>query len=82
MRNKKITIKFSRKAADYLTGDLVFKFLANTTMKAKVNNKNGEFMIILDADSVKKDEWFAQLKVFAEKMADGFDNLKKEKIKN
>lgn len=82
MRNKKITIKFSQKAGDYLTGDLVFKFLANTTMKAKVNNKNGGFMITLDSASVKKDEWFDQLKVFAEKMADGFDNLKKEKIKN
>ncbi|CAJ2235999.1 transcription-repair coupling factor [Companilactobacillus paralimentarius] len=82
MRNKKITIKFSQKASDYLTGDLVFKFLANTTMKAKVNNKNGGFMITLDSASVKKDEWFDQLKVFAEKMADGFDNLKKEKIKN
>ena len=82
MRNKKITIKFSPKAGDYLTGDLVFKFLANTTMKAKVNNKNGGFTITLDSASVKKDEWFDQLKVFAEKMADDFDNLKKEKIKN
>ncbi|AUI72568.1 transcription-repair coupling factor [Companilactobacillus alimentarius] len=82
MRNNKITIKFSQKAGDYLTGDLVFKFLSNTTMKAKVNNKNGEFMIILDADSVKKDDWFDQLKVFAQKMAKGFDKLKKEKIKN
>ncbi|KRK81940.1 transcription-repair coupling factor [Companilactobacillus bobalius DSM 19674] len=82
MRDKKITIKFSPKAGDYLTGDLVFKFLANTTMKAKVNNKNGGFTITLDSASVKKDEWFDQLKVFAEKMADDFDNLKKEKIKN
>ena len=82
MRNKKIAIKFSPKAGDYLTGDLVFKFLANTTMKAKVNNKNGGFTITLDSASVKKDEWFDQLKVFAEKMADDFDNLKKEKIKN
>ena len=81
MRNKKIVIKFSKKANDYLTGDLVFKFLGNTTMKAKVNDRNGEFMMTLDADSVGKD-WFEQLKVFAEKMAEGFDKLKKEKIKN
>lgn len=82
MRNGMIAIKFSKKASDYLTGDLVFKFLANTTMKAKVNDKNGEFTITLDSGSVKKDEWFAQLQTFAEKMAAGFDNLKKEKIKN
>ncbi len=82
MRNGMIAIKFSKKASDYLTGDLVFKFLANTTMKAKVNDKNGEFTITLDSGSVKKDEWFAQLQTFAKKMAAGFDNLKKEKIKN
>ncbi|GEO77982.1 transcription-repair coupling factor [Companilactobacillus mindensis DSM 14500] len=82
MRNGMIAIKFSKKASDYLTGDLVFKFLANTTMKAKVNDKNGEFTITLDSGSVKKDEWFEQLKTFADKMAEGFDNLKKEKIKN
>ncbi|WP_338231936.1 transcription-repair coupling factor [Companilactobacillus muriivasis] len=82
MRNGMIAIKFSKKASDYLTGDLVFKFLANTTMKAKVNDKNGEFTITLDSGSVKKDEWFEQLETFAKKMAAGFDNLKKEKIKN
>jgi len=82
MRNGIIAIKFAQKAADYLTGDLVFKFLANTTMKAKVNNKNGEFIINLDSGSVDKHEWFEQLKTFAEKMAEGFDKLKKEKIKN
>ena len=82
MRNGMIAIKFSKKANDYLTGDLVFKFLANTTMKAKVNDKNGEFTITLDTGSVKKNEWFDQLKTFADKMADQFDNLKKEKIKN
>jgi len=82
MRNGMIAIKFSKKAADYLTGDLVFKFLSNTTMKAKVNNKNGEFIITLDSGSVKKDEWFDQLQVFSQKMAEGFDKLKKEKIKN
>ncbi|MFC6175533.1 transcription-repair coupling factor [Companilactobacillus huachuanensis] len=82
MRNGMIAIKFSKKASDYLTGDLVFKFLANTTMKAKVNDKNGEFTITLDSGSVKKDDWFGQLQTFAEKMAAEFDNLKKEKIKN
>jgi len=82
MRNGMIAVKFSKKASDYLTGDLVFKFLGNTTMKAKVNDKNGEFTITLDSGSVKKDEWFDQLKTFAEKMAAEFDNLKKEKIKN
>ncbi|AYE37536.1 transcription-repair coupling factor [Companilactobacillus zhachilii] len=82
MRDGLIAIKFSKKASDYLTGDLVFKFLANTTMKAKVNDKKGEFTITLDSGSVKKDEWFAQLQTFAKKMAAGFDNLKKEKIKN
>lgn len=82
MRNSKIAIKFSKKASDYLTGDLVFKFLSNTTMKAKVSDKNGEFIITLDADSVDKNEWFTQLQTFAKKMAEGFDKLKKEKIKN
>ena len=82
MRDGMITIKFSQKASDYLTGDLVFKFLSNTVMKARVKDKNGEFMITLDSHSVKKDEWFEQLKTFAQKMAEGFDKLKKEKIKN
>lgn len=81
MRNGMIAIKFSPKANDYLTGDLVFKFLANTTMKAKVSDKNNEFTITLDTGSVKKDEWFSQLQTFAEKMAEIFDNLKKEKVK-
>jgi Transcription-repair coupling factor (superfamily II helicase) len=55
MRNGMIAIKFSEKANDYLTGDLVFKYLGNTTMKAKVSDKNGEFMITLDSGSVKKE---------------------------
>ena len=82
MRNGSITIKFDKKANDYLTGDLVFKFLSNTTMKAKVSDKNDEFKMTLDSKSVDKSEWFQQLETFAQKMAEGFDKLKKEKIKN
>lgn len=81
MRNGMINFKFSQKANDYLTGDLVFKFLSNTTMKAKVSDKNGGFTITLDSGSVDKDKWFDQLKNFAQKMAEDFDKLKKEKIK-
>ncbi len=82
MRDSFITIKFDKKANDYLTGDLVFKFLSNTTMKAKVSDKNDEFKMTLDSKSVDKSEWFQQLETFAQKMAEGFDKLKKEKIKN
>ena len=82
MRDGFITIKFDKKANDYLTGDLVFKFLSNTTMKAKVSDKNDEFKMTLDSQSVDKNEWFSQLETFAQKMAEGFDKLKKEKIKN
>ena len=82
MRDGFITIKFDKKANDYLTGDLVFKFLSNTTMKAKVSDKNDEFKMTLDSKSVDKSEWFQQLETFAQKMAEGFDKLKKEKIKN
>ncbi|WP_334329155.1 transcription-repair coupling factor [Companilactobacillus sp. HBUAS59699] len=82
MKSGMIVIKFSNKANDYLTGDLVFKFLGNTTMKATVHNNNDEFSISLDSGSVKKDEWFPQLQKFAVEMAKVFDKLKKEKIKN
>ncbi|AKP02486.1 transcription-repair coupling factor [Companilactobacillus farciminis] len=82
MRDSFITIKFDKKANDYLTGDLVFKFLSNTTMKAKVSDKNDEFKMTLDSKSADKSEWFQQLETFAQKMAEGFDKLKKEKIKN
>lgn len=81
MKDGKIAITFSKKATDYLTGDLVFKFLENTTMKATVKNNNGSFVITLDSASVGKDEWFAQLQIFAEKMAIKFEQLKKKKTK-
>ncbi|MFD1417359.1 transcription-repair coupling factor [Companilactobacillus keshanensis] len=79
MRNGMINIKFAKKANDYLTGDLVFKFLGNTTMKATVHNNNDEFKITLDSGSVKKGEWFKQFDTFAQKMAEEFDKLKKVK---
>lgn len=82
MKSGIIVIKFSDKANDYLTGDLVFKFLGNTTMKATVHNNNDEFSISLDSGSVDKNEWFSQLQKFAAEMAKEFDKLKKEKIKN
>ncbi|KRK79655.1 transcription-repair coupling factor [Companilactobacillus nodensis] len=82
MKSGMIVLKFSDKANDYLTGDLVFKFLGNTTMKATVHNKNDEFSISLDSGSVEKNEWFPQLQKFALEMAKEFDKLKKEKIKN
>ncbi|WP_125587959.1 transcription-repair coupling factor [Companilactobacillus jidongensis] len=82
MKSGMIVLKFSDKANDYLTGDLVFKFLGNTTMKATVHNNKDEFSISLDSGSVGKGEWFPQLQKFAIEMAKEFDKLKKEKIKN
>ncbi|KRK65007.1 transcription-repair coupling factor [Companilactobacillus tucceti DSM 20183] len=81
MRNGMINVKFSKKANDYLTGDLVFKFLGNTSMKATVHNNNDEFKITLDSGSVKKNEWFGQFETFAQKMEKEFDKLKKVKTK-
>ncbi|WP_300560697.1 transcription-repair coupling factor [Companilactobacillus sp.] len=82
MKNGMIAITFSKKATDYLTGDLVFKFLENTTMKAIVKNNNDSFVITLDSGSVTKDQWFSQLQIFAEKMAIKFNELKKKKAKD
>ncbi|WP_125761924.1 transcription-repair coupling factor [Companilactobacillus hulinensis] len=79
MKSGMIVIKFSDKANDYLTGDLVFKFLGNTTMKATVHNNKNEFSISLDSGSVDKKEWFKQLQTFAVDMAKEFDKLKKAK---
>lgn len=81
MRNGAIAITFDQKASDYLTGDLVFKFLENTTMKATVKDKNEEFTITLDSKSVDAGEWFKQLQVFAEKMAIKFEQMKKSELK-
>lgn len=81
MKSGKIAITFSKKATDYLTGDLVFKFLENTTMKATVKNNNGSFVITLDSTSVDKNDWFNQLQIFAEKMAIKFNQMKNKKTK-
>ncbi|MQS89451.1 transcription-repair coupling factor [Companilactobacillus mishanensis] len=81
MKNGIIAITFSEKATDYLTGDLVFKFLENTTMKATVKNDGNEFRISLDSGSVERNQWFDQLQIFAEKMMGKFVEMKKAKNK-
>ncbi|WP_099975234.1 transcription-repair coupling factor [Lactobacillus terrae] len=80
MKDNIVTVKFAKNANNYLTGDLVFRLLGNTEMKATVNNSDDEFKIMLDTSSV--DNWVEQSVNFAQKMAEVFDKLKEDKPKD